>query len=190
MRVLKIFALIVLVLFVAQGKTFAEMPDISAGEQSFDFFRGVHVLRKNVRVSLNNHGFKGKLSADEARVNMAKKCCWADGKVKLEQGDIIFGCEHAYIVWATKTASVTGKVKFESKSGITINADSAVFNWDTKVVDFYGKIKLKADKNVKLADGVKIDGKNYQHVQYNVVEKKILALDKIFDAPEVVIPAE
>ena len=190
MRALKIFALTLLVLVVAQGKTFAAMPDISAGEQYFDVFNDVFVLRKNVRVAMDNHGFKGKLSADEARVSMKKQCCWADGKVKLEQTDITFGCDRAYIVWATKTASVTGKVKFESKSAVTINADSAVFNWDTKVVDFYGKIKLKADKNVKLADGVKIDGKNYQHVQYNVVEKKILALDKKFDVPEIVIPAQ
>ena len=190
MRVLKIFALTVLVLVCAQGTTFAAMPDISAGEQYFDVFNNVYVLRKNVRVAMDNHGFKGKISADEARVSMSKQCCWADGKVKLEQNDITFGCDRAYIVWATKTASVTGKVKFESKSAVEINADSAVFNWDTKIVDFYGKIKLKADKNVKLADGVKIDGKNYQHIQYNVVEKKILALDKTFDAPEIVIPTE
>ena len=190
MRVLKILGLALLMIFVAQGKTFAEMPDISAGEQYYDFFRGVHVLKGNVRVSLNNHGFKGKLAADEARVNMSKQCCWADGKVKLEQDNITFGCDRAYIVWATKTAAVTSKVKFADKSSVTINADSAVFNWDTKIVDFYGKINLKADKKVKLADGVKIDGKNYQHIQYNVVEKKILALDKKFDVPEIDIPAE
>ena len=190
MRVLKIFALTVLVLVCAQGTTFAAMPDISAGEQYYDVFSNVYVLRKNVRVAMDNHGFKGKISADEARVNMSKQCCWADGKVKLEQDDITFGCDRAYIVWATKTAAVTGKVKFADKSSVTINADSAVFNWDTKIVDFYGKIKLKADKKVKLADGVKIDGKDYQHIQYNVVEKKILALDKTFDAPEIVIPTE
>ena len=190
MRVLKIFALTLLVLICAQGTTFAEMPEISAGEKYYDVFKDLYVLRKNVRVSLNNRKFTGKISADEAHVSLSKQCCWANGKVKVEQDNITFGCERAYIDLPTKTASVTGKVKFESKSAVTINADSAVFNWDTKIVDFYGKIKLKADKNVKLADGVKIDGKNYQHVQYNVVEKKILALDKKFDAPEIVIPSE
>ena len=190
MRALKIFALTVIVLVAAQGKTFAAMPDISAGEQYYDIFNDIYVLRNNVRVAMDNHGFKGKISADEARVSMKKQCCWADGKVNLEQDDITFSCDRAYIVWATKTASVTGKVKFASKSAVEINADTAVFNWDTKIVDFYGKIKLKADKNVKLADGVKIDGKSYQHVQYNVVEKKILALDKKFAAPEIVIPAQ
>ena len=190
MRALKIFALTLFVFFIAQGTTFAAMPDISAKEIYYDIFKGVNVLRGNVRVSMDNHGFKASLSADEARVNMQKKCCWADGKVKLTQDNITFGCEHAYIVLEEKTASVTGKVKFESKSSVTINADSAVFHWDTKIVDFYGKIKLKADKNAKLADGLKIDGKDYQHIQYNVVEKKILALDKKFDVPKIVIPAE
>lgn len=190
MRALKLFALTLLMIFVAQGTTFAAMPDISCKEQYFDVFRGVQVLRGNVRVSMDNHGFKAALSAEEARVSMTKKCCWADGKVKLVQDDVTFGCDRAYIVWDEKTASVTGKVKFESKSNVTINADTAVFNWDTKIVDFYGKIKLKADKKVKLADGVKIDGKEYQHIRYNVVEKKILALDKTFAAPEIVIPSE
>lgn len=188
MRALKIFALTLLMIFVAQGTTFAAMPDISAKEQSYDLFRDLYVLSGNVRVSMDNHGFKATLSADEARVSLSKKCCWADGKVKLAQDDITFGCDHAYIVWDEKTASVTGKVKFESKQNLAISSDTAVFHWDTKIVDFYGKIKLKADKNVKLADGVKIDGKDYRHVQYNVIEKKILALDKKFDAPKIVIP--
>ena len=90
--------------------------------------------------------------------------------------------------WQIKTAEVTGKVKFDNKKGVAINSDTAVFNWGDKIVDFYGKINLKAEKSVKFADGVKLDGKEYQHVKYNVVENKILALDKTFDAPEIVIP--
>ena len=188
MRVLKLFALTLLVLIVAQGKTFAGMPDISAKENFYDPFKGVQVLRGNVRVSIDNHGFKATLGADEVRVSMAKRCCWADGKVKLVQDDTTLNCNRAYIVLQEKTATVTGKVKFESRNNVTINAESAVFHWDTKIVDFYGKIKLKAGKNVKLADGLKIDGKEYRHIQYNVTEKKIIALDKTFNAPEIVIP--
>ena len=190
MRTLKLFALTLLMIFVAQGTTFAEMPDITYKESYFDMFKGVQVLRGNVSVSMNNHGFKGKLSADEARVSMTKQCCWADGKVKLVQDDINLACDHAYIVWQNKTATVTGKIKFDCQKSVAINSDTAIFNWGTKIVDFYGKVKLKADKNVKLADGVKIDGKEYQHIRYNVVEKKILALDKTFDAPEIVIPEQ
>ena len=188
MRAFKFFALVLLMIFCVQGKTFAEMPEISAGETYFDVFKGVYVLKNNVHVKLNNHGFKGEISANEAQVSVVKQKCWANGKVKHKQDDITFSCDSAYLQWETKTAEVSGSVKFENKKSVTINADTAVFNWREKIVDFYGKVKLKADKNVALADGVKIDGKEYQHVQYNVVEKKILALDKTFDVPEVLIP--
>ena len=188
MKALKIFGLALLMILVAQGKTFAEMPEISAGETYFDIFRGVYVLKGNVHVAVNNHGFKATVTADEATVSVTKQKCWAEGNVKLAQENITFSCEHAYLQWQTKTAEVTGNVKFENKKSVTITSDTAVFNWQEKIVDFYGKITLKAEKKVKLADGAKIDGKEYQHIKYNVVENKILELDKTFDAPEIVIP--
>ena len=176
-------------IIAAQGRTFAEMPEISAGETYFDIFKGVYVLKGNVYVAANNHGFKAVVTADEALVSVAKQKCWAEGNVKLTQENIIFSCDRAYMQWATKTAEVTGKVKFENKKSVTISSDTAVFNWQDKIVDFYGKITLKADKKVKFAEGVELDGKEYQHVKYNVVENEILELDKTFDAPEVVIPS-
>ena len=188
MKALKIFGLIVLMIFVAQGKTFAAMPEISAGETYFDIFRGVYVLKGNVHVAADNHGFKATVTADQAIVSVAKQKCWAEGNVKLTQENITFSCERAYLQWATRTAEVTGKVKFENKKSVAISSDTAIFNWHDKIVDFYGKITLKADKKLTFADGVKLDGKNYQHVKYNVVEDKILELDKTFDAPDIVIP--
>ena len=189
MKALKIFGLALLMIFVAQGKTFAEMPEISAGETYFDIFRGVYVLKGNVHVAANNHGFKATVTADEALVSVVKQKCWAEGHVKLTQDNIIFSCERAYLQWQTKTAEVTGNVSFEHKKSVAINSDTAVFNWQEKIVDFYGNVKLKADKKVKLADGAQLDGKEYQHIKYNVVEDKILELDKTFDAPEIVIPS-
>ena len=188
MKALKIFGLALLIIIVAQGRTFAEMPEISAGETYFDIFKGVYVLKGNVHVAANNHGFKAVVTADEALVSVANQKCWAEGNVKLTQENITFSCDRAYMQWATKTAEVTGKVKFENKKSVAINSDTAVFNWQEKIVDFYGKITLKADKKLKFAEGVELDGKEYQHVKYNVVENEILELDKNFDAPEVVIP--
>ena len=189
MKTLKIFGLALLMIFFAQGKIFAAMPEISAGETYFDIFRGVYVLKDNVHVVIDNHGFKATVTADEALVSVAKQKCWAEGNVKLTQENISFGCERAYLQWQTKTAEVTGKVKFENKKSVTITSDTAVFNWKEKIVDFYGKINLKAEKKVKFADGVQLDGKEYQHVKYNVIEDKILELDKTFDAPEIIIPS-
>ncbi|MBQ7723202.1 MAG: hypothetical protein IJT57_02660, partial [Selenomonadaceae bacterium] len=149
MKALKIFGLALLMIFVAQGKTFAEMPEISAGETYFDIFRGVYVLKGNVHVAANNHGFKATVTADEALVSVVKQKCWAEGHVKLTQDNIIFSCERAYLQWQTKTAEVTGNVSFEHKKSVAINSDTAVFNWQEKIVDFYGNVKLKADKKVK-----------------------------------------
>lgn len=189
MRTLKFFALALLMIIAAQGRTFAAMPEISAGEMYFDVFKGVYVLKGNVHVAADNHGFKAKITADEAQVSVTKQKCWAEGHVKLEQEGITFSCDRAYLQWQTRTAEVTGSVKFVNKKSVTISSDTAVFNWHDKIVDFYGKITVKAEKKLKFADGVKLDGKNYQHVKYNVVEDTILELDKTFDAPEVVIPA-
>lgn len=174
MRALKILGLAVVMIFVAQGKTFAEMPEISAGETYFDVIKGVYVLKDNVNVAVNNHGFKAKITADEAKVSVVKQKCWANGNVKLAQEDITFSCDSAYLQWATKTAEVTGNVAFKNKKGVAINSDTAIFNWHDKIVDFYGTVTL--------------GDKEYQHVKYNVVDNKVLETDKNFDAPEIVIP--
>ena len=189
MRVVKFFALALLMIIAAQSRGFAAMPEISAGEMYFDVFKGVYVLKGNVHVATDNHGFKAKITADEAQVSVVKQKCWAEGHVKLEQEGITFGCDRAYLQWQTRTAEVTGSVKFVNKKSVAITSDTAVFNWQNKIVDFYGKVTVKAEKKLKFADGVKLDGKEYQHVQYNVVENTILALDKTFDAPEVDIPS-
>ena len=188
MKTVKFFALTVLMILVAQGKAFAEMPEISAGEMYFDMFKGCYVLKGNVHVSANNHGFKATITADEAFVSVIKQKCWADGHVKLMQENITFSCERAYLQWQNKTAQVIGAVNFANKKSVSITSDTAIFNWQDKIVDFYGKVTIKAGKDVKLADGLKLSGKEYQHIQYNVVEDKILALDKKFTAPEIDIP--
>ncbi|MBR0062273.1 MAG: hypothetical protein IJP68_12430, partial [Selenomonadaceae bacterium] len=103
MKALKFFALTLLMIFVVQGRTFAEKPEITADETYFDIFKGIYVLNGNVRVSVNNHGFKAKVTADEAQVSLINQKCWAAGNVKLAQEDINFSCDRAYMQWAIKT---------------------------------------------------------------------------------------
>lgn len=189
MRFFKFCCLTLLIMIAAQGTTSAERPEVSANEMGFDLFKGGYVLKGNVRVAMDNHGFRAKITADEAFVSLTKQRCWADGKVKLEQEGITLGCNRAYIEWATQTAKAKGSVKFTKKSSVAISSDTAVFNWYHKIVDFYGSITLKAEKNLKFAEGVKLDGKTYKHVRYSVAENKILALDKTYNAPEVRIPS-
>lgn len=185
----KFFIALLMIMIAAHGTTFAERPEVSADEMGFDLFKGGYVLKGNVRVAMDNHGFRARIAADEAFVSLTQQRCWADGNVKLEQESIALSCNRAYIEWATQTAKAKGSVHFTKKSSVAISSDAAVFNWYNKIVDFYGAITLKAEKNLKFAAGVKLNGKTYQHVRYSVAENKVLALDKTYNAPAVRIPS-
>lgn len=174
MKSIKIF-LAVLILMLLPVKTFADAPDISYGKMEFNFAKGYHKLTDNVRVTIDNHGFKMTLTANEAKVNMFMKKCTASGKVNLIYEDITFSCDQAYAEWDTNTANIVGKIDFNSNN-TKITSDTATFNWNDRIADFYGNVKVKADKNV------------YDHVRYDVTAKKILQSDKNFDIPKIVIP--
>lgn len=169
-------------------KVFAAMPEISAGKTSFNPLNGNYILKENVFVSFDNHGFKAKLSANEAKGNMYLQKCWATGNVNFSHNEILFHCEKAYLHWQANKVDVLGSIKFDSKEIVTINADSATFNWQNKIADFYGKVKITPKNNLKFANNLKLDGGNYAHVQFDVQENKILRLDKVSDKNKIIIP--
>lgn len=217
MRLLKILPIIFLLLIIP-AKSFAEMPEITAGQTYFDIFKGHYVLKDNVKVVMNNHGWKATVTANEARVNVVTQKCWALGKVNFQHEDYNLKCENAYLQWQTKTADLTGGIDFDSKKIIKVKSETATFNWSDKIADFYGKVQVKIEKGampkdaknknskkdskpdkdaetvtlaegVTLADGVEFDENAvYAHVRYNVTENKILQLDKTFDIPKIEIP--
>lgn len=217
MRLLKILPIIFLLLIIP-AKSFAEMPEITAGQTYFDIFKGHYVLKDNVKVVMNNHGWKATITATEARVNVVTQKCWALGKVNFQHEDYNLKCENAYLQWQTKTADLTGGIDFDSKKIIKVKSETATFNWGDKIADFYGKVQVKIEKGampkdaknknskkdsksdkdaetvtlaegVTLADGVEFDENAvYAHVRYNVTENKILQLDKTFDIPKIEIP--
>ena len=187
MKLLKILPVIFLLL-IFSAKSFAAAPEISADQKYFNILKGHYVLKDNVRVALNNHGLQAIITADEARVNLFSKKCWATGKVNFAQDNINFSCQKAYLQWETKTADVVGAVKFDSKDTVSIKADSATFNWSEKIADFYGKVKVKSEKNLQLGEGVELSNTTYAHLKFNVRENKILQLEKNSDTPEISIP--
>ena len=189
MKFLKIFPLIMLLICLFPARSFADMPKIEAGQQYFDVLKGYFVLKDKVRVEINNHGHRAIITADEAKVNVPAKKCWAEGKVNLTHNNETFSCDSAYLQWETKTAEVVGNLKFNSKKVMSVTAEKAIFNWGDKIVDFYDNVKIKAEKNLKFEDGVKIKNKKvYSHVRYNVIENKILLLEEKSDTPDVEIP--
>ena len=187
MKLLKFLPLILLLLIVP-ARSFAAMPDITAGEMYFDVFKGYYVLRNNVRVVMNNHGVTATITADGAKVNVLTQKCWADGHVTFTHGAEIFSCDSAYLQWKTTTAEVVGSVRFASPQNLTVTAETAIFNWKSKIVDFYGGVSVAAEQNLKFAGGVTLEDKTYAHVRYNVIDNTILALDENFSAPEIIIP--
>lgn len=188
MRLLKILPIIFLLLIIP-AKSFAEMPEITAGQTYFDIFKGHYVLKDNVKVVMNNHGWKASITSNEARVNVVTQRCWALGKVNFQHEDYLLKCGTAYMQWQKELAELIGGIEFESKEIIKVKSETATFNWGDKIADFYGEVKVSAKKDVQLEDGLKLDEKEvYAHVRYNVTENKILQLDKTFDIPKIEIP--
>lgn len=188
MRILKILP-ILLALMIIPCQSFAEMPEITAGQTYFDVFKGHYVLKDNVRVVVNNHGLQATITANEARVNVIAQKCWALGNVIFDHAEYDLRCENAYLQWQTNTADLVGKIDFKGKKSIAVTSNTATFNWNDKIADFYGEVKVTAAKDLKFDKGLKLeDGEVYAHVRYDVNENKILQLDKKFDIPKIEIP--
>ena len=188
MKLLKILPIIFLLLIIPR-QSFADMPEITAGQTYFDVFKGHYVLKDNVRVIMNNKGLKATVTANEARVNVVAQKCWALGNVTFSHVDYDLKCDNAYMHWSDKTAEIVGGIDFKGKKSVAITSDTATFNWEDKDAHFYGNVKVVAEKNLKFAKGLKLeDGVIYAHVSYNVAENKIVQLDKTFNIPKIEIP--
>ena len=188
MKILKILPIIFLLMIIPR-QTFADMPEITAGQTYFDVFKGHYVLKDNVRVIMNNKGLKATVTANEARVNVVAQKCWALGNVTFSHVDYDLKCDNAYMHWSDKTAEIVGGIDFKGKKSVAITSDTATFNWEDKDAHFYGNVKVVAEKGLKFAKGLKLeDGVTYAHVQYNVTENKITQLDKNFNIPKIEIP--
>ena len=187
MKIFKILPVLI-ILFFLPIKVFADAPEISYGRSEFDFLKGYYILKDNVKISTNNRGVKLTVTANEAKVSLINKKCLATGKVTLTHNDIIFTCDQAFAEWESERADIVGKINFKSQDNITITSDTATFNWKEKIADFYGKVKIKTGKNFQAEKDLKPGKETYAHVRYNVVENKILQLDKKFTDPKITIP--
>ena len=174
---LKIF-LFTLMILIFTSKTFAAMPDIQSGESRFDFFSGCYIFQNNVRVS--DRGMTA--TAQKAVASMINQKVWASGGVTYQDSEIKFSCEKIFVRASDNIVEVIGKLNFND-GAVKIIGDVGTYSWKNKFADFYGKVKLTANKNISVDSNLnvkKING-TYAHVRYNIVEKKIIALDKTFD---------
>ena len=180
---LKLFTSILLLLFLMTARTFAAMPDISAGSTDFDPFKMCYIFRDNVRVV-----HKGRtITANRAVAKITSQKVWATGNVTLTQEGLNFKCDKIFVQGLDSKVDVIGNLEFVQDKALKITADVGSFSWNSKEADFYGHVKITIDKSskVKLDDSInakkKINGV-YDHIKYDVVNKKIIALDKKFDS--------
>lgn len=168
------------ILLILTSEAFAAMPDITAGETEFNFFKGCYIFKDNVRVS--DRGMT--VTAQRAVAQMTSQKVWATGNVTFEQQGLKFKCDKIFVKAAESEVEVIGKLNFVQDDLIKIVGDVGTFSWNNKCADFYGNVKLTVNKNAKInidqnlnIKSKKLNG-TYAHIRYNIVEKKIIALDK------------
>ncbi len=171
---LKIFlSAIIFLLLLVPGKSFAEMPDVTAGKIDFDILQGKYFLEKNVFVKVDNHGFTATVAADKAEISMVTKTCIAEGNVTFTHGNFSLACKKAFADWNDKKVDAQGKVKFIDKNIVNVNSEKATFSLDEKIIDFTGKVEIKPEKNFKPSETFTPDKKKkYSHVRYNIETKE------------------
>ncbi len=177
----KILLMTLTLIFILTAKSYAAMPDISAGESTFDIFKGCYIFKNNVRIS--DRGMT--ITAQRATAQMTTQKVWADGGVTFEQEGLKFKCDKIFVNARESMVEVIGNLNLIQDGAVRISGDVGKFSWSDKCADFYGKVKLTANKNIKVDSNLNINAKKlngtYAHIRYNVIEKKIIALDKTFE---------
>ena len=180
---LKLFTSMALLLLLMTVKTFAATPDISAGSTKFDPFNMCQIFQDNVKVVHQGRS----ITANRAVAKLTDQKVWASGEVTLIQEDLNFKCDNIFVQGLESKVEVIGNLDFVQYGALKMTAELGTFSWDSKEADFYGHVKIIMDKfsSVTLDDGLtvkknKINGV-YDHIKYDVVNKKIIALDKKFN---------
>ena len=112
---------------------------------------------------------------------------WANGNVNLSQEGLKFQCDKIFVQGLESKVDVIGNLDFVQDGALKITADVGTFSWNSKFADFYGHIKLNLSKSskVELDENLNVKKKKingtYDHIRYDVVNKKIIALDKKFE---------
>ena len=179
----KLFASIMMLLLFMTAKTFAAMPDISAGSTKFDPFNMCYIFQDNVKVVHQG----SSVTANRAVAKMTVQKVWASGEVTLNQEGLKFRCDSVFVRGLDREAEVIGNIEFIQDGALKITADVGTFSWKSKEADFYGRVKISMDKSsdVTLDNSLNIKKKKingtYAHIKYDVVNKKIIAIDKKYE---------
>lgn len=158
MKKLKIYCLLLLLIFITTSSVYAK-PTITSDRKTFDIASGQYLLEGNVSVSTNSRVIK----AGKARVNVISLEVWGTDGVEVTQNDLSFYGDQVYVNGKSSLAQIDGGVKLETNY-TTITANQVDYNWKTKIATFHG--------NVTFTEG---DTTSYFSVlQYNVETNTII----------------
>ena len=161
MKGLRISILVGLILLALVSTSFAAVNNkyFRADKQYYDFENGVYVVTGNIVINVEN----GTISGDKAQVKLSTLEFWGTGGWVLQQYDVTFKGNSAYVVFNKDVAQIEGNCDFQ-RPGLQILSDKVDYNWKSKVATFKGNVKVVQTDSGWAADTV----------QYNVETKEFL----------------
>ncbi|MDR7867984.1 MAG: OstA-like protein [Sporomusaceae bacterium] len=132
-----LFLVVAILCFGFAATAHAAKPVIKADSTSFDFAKGMYVLKGNVTVEVGSR----IITAGEARVKVLTLEVWGEGGITLKQDDTYFTGDSVYVNGPQNSATIKGGVTFK-RGNIYITADEADFNWQTKQGIFRNNVKI------------------------------------------------
>ena len=158
MRYSRIVVIMLLLLFLLTGTTFAAKPVVTADRTYFDINTGLYVLKGNVYIEVSNR----VITAGEAKVNLASLEVWGTGGITVKQDDIYFTGGNVYVYGTKNRAKIDGGVQF-SRTDLAIKADNVDFSWDNRIALFSGNVHVTQGFNEWTADSANynVDSNNF-----------------------------
>ncbi len=132
-----LFLAAALLCFGVAATAHAAKPVVKADSTTFDFARGMYVLKGNVTVEVGSR----VITAGEARVKVVTLEVWGEGGITLKQDETYFTGDNVYVNGPQNSATIKGGVTFR-RGGINITADEADFNWQTKQGTFRNNVRI------------------------------------------------
>jgi len=143
------FILAFILLFSVAAFAAPAKPIVKADTTYYDVETGMHVLKGNVYIEVNNR----ITTAGQAKVSLNSMEIWGSGGVTLIQGDIDVKADRVHVISSERKAVIEGAVTFR-RPNLTIVADKVEFNWGTKLSVFDGNVKVTQGDKTWMADSV------------------------------------
>lgn len=134
---LAIVAAVVLTLLTSTAFAAFNNKYFRADRQYYDVESGMYVISGNIVINLDN----GSITGDQAKVKLSTLEFWGTGGWVLNQYDVSFKGDSAYVVFSKNLAQIEGGADFQ-RPDLRITADSVDYNWKSKVAVFRGNVKV------------------------------------------------